>query len=93
MSISKKYEAKSLAGATARVRMLEKQRAKLDDDLGRSLSEIKALRAQRAALAKLAAKGPTFFNPLEVFAAEALRDQILKDLGMNPDGTFIPRPA
>lgn len=41
-------------------------------------------------LAKLAAKGPTFFNPLEAFAAEDVRDKILASMGMKPDGTFLP---
>lgn len=48
------------------------------------------LRSQNIQLAKLAAKGPAFFNPLEVMAAEGVRDRILKDLGMAPDGSFLP---
>jgi hypothetical protein len=31
-------------------------------------------------LAKLAAKKPMFFNPLEAFAAETLRDRILAEI-------------
>lgn len=80
--MDKPYKAKSLAGAQRRVRALLKQRAHLISLLERYVSE-------RKALAKLAAKGPAFSNPLEAFAAEKVRDAVLNELGMNPDGSFL----
>jgi hypothetical protein len=80
--MSKPYTAKSLAGAQRRVRELEKQIKELDKALGRRMEECKIL-------AKLAAKGPTFFNPLEIWEAEKVRDHELRNMNMNPDGTFI----
>jgi len=75
------YKAKSLTGAQRRVRELEQQVAALN-------SLLNQWKCERTALAKLAAKGPAFFNPLEAIAAECLRDGILGSLGMRPDGTF-----
>lgn len=40
-------------------------------------------------LAKLAAAGPAFFNPLEAAAAELTRNTRLRMLDMYPDGKFI----
>jgi hypothetical protein len=40
-------------------------------------SEIKRLQSERLLLAKLAARTPQFFSPLEAMAAETLRDTIL----------------
>jgi hypothetical protein len=80
----KPYTAKSLTGATAYVRLLLKQREEWNATLGRYMKEVNML-------AKLAAKGPAFFNPLEAMAAEQLRDRILRELNMNSDGTFIKR--
>lgn len=80
------YKAKTLSGAQRRVRELMKQREALND-------LIEQLVRERHMLAKLAAKGPAFFNPLEVMEAEQLRDAVLDRLGMNPDGTFKKRGA
>jgi hypothetical protein len=53
---------------------------------------IKELEDETVVLAKLAATGRAFFNPLEAFAAESIRDRILRDkCRLNPDGTFIKR--
>jgi len=48
---------------------------------------IEGLHKERVALARLAAKGPAFSNPIEAWEAEALRDLILASIGLNPDGT------
>lgn len=75
------YKPKSLSGATRRVRELERQIAARDQLLDR-------WKLERRQLAKLAATGPAFSNPLEAMEAEKLRDGILTSLGMRPDGTF-----
>ena len=76
-----KYKPRSLNGAAHKVANLESQIAELNSILNR-------WKAERIALAKLAAKGPAFFNPLEAMAAEKVRDTILDQLGMRPDGLF-----
>lgn len=43
---------------------------------------IRKLRADRLTLAKLAARTPMFFNPLDAFAAETLRDKLLTAAGL-----------
>jgi hypothetical protein len=75
------YKAKTLSGAQRRVRELLKQRDEANEVIGRLMHE-------RIQLAKLAAKGPAFFNPLEAMEAEQIRDLVLARLNMNPDGTF-----
>lgn len=68
-----KYKAKSLSGAQTRVRQLQKQ----VDERDRLLKEFDR---DRKLLARLAAKTPQFFNPLEAMAAETVRDRILSTL-------------
>lgn len=76
------YKAKSLSGAQRKVRELLKRLEAYDQVLTRFHTE-------RLILAKLAAKGPAFYNPIEAARAEALRDKLLKQQGMNPDGSRI----
>lgn len=77
------YKAKTLKGATGRVRALQEQLDHLDKLAGRFM-------LQRQELAKLAAEGPAFDNPLKIYEAKKLRDLILeKECGLNPDGSFI----
>lgn len=84
------YKAKSLRGAERRVRELLKQRDECDELISRLAAERNRALEERNLLAKLAARGPAFFNPLEVMALEKLRDQILCDVWkMNPDGSPI----
>ena len=73
------YKAKTITGAQRRVRELQKQ----NDDLNELASR---LMNERVALAKLAADGPAFFNPLEVMNAKRIRDGILARNGFGPDG-------
>lgn len=47
-------------------------------ELNEALGREKELSARLVLLAKLAAKTPQFFNPMEAWAAETLRDEILK---------------
>ncbi len=80
------YKARSINGAQARVRNLEKQVAYLDKWAGELVQE-------RRILAKLAAEGPAFFNPLDAFAAKTLRDKILeRECRLNPDGSPMEQP-
>lgn len=79
--MKKPYKAKSLTGARRRVRVLEKLMESQRDLLDQYADD-------RKTLAKLAAEGPTFFNPLHVMAAKGLRNSILANMGLNPDGTF-----
>jgi hypothetical protein len=49
------------------------------------------LDAERNVMAKLAADGPCFFNPLEAMEAKRLRDEVLLAQGLAPDGTFLKK--
>lgn len=81
MSRSFPYRARTLAGATKRVRRLQKM-------LREYGAEMREMVAERRALAKLAAEGPAFHNPLEAMAAERLRDRILAhECGLKHDGS------
>jgi len=70
MNRNRLYRAKSITGAQRRVRDLERQVQERDALLERWNKE-------RQLLARLAAKGPAFFNPLEAMYAEKIRDEIL----------------
>lgn len=86
---AKKTRFKSQESAEARVRLLEKRLHELDAIATRYSNELKQQRKLSLLLAKLAAKGPAFFNPLEILDAQRCRDLILSQNGMNPDGSFI----
>lgn len=85
------YTAKSLSGAQRRVRELLKQRKELMADLQRLDQHLNNFLKERIMLAKLAAKGPAFDNPLVAFEAEQIRDDILRRVGLAPDGKFLPK--
>jgi len=80
----KPYKAKSLAGAQRRVRELQKQLQERD-------RYAVIYRSQALLMAKLAAKGPVFYSPLEAMEAETLRDKLLAQQGINPDGSPIAK--
>lgn len=74
------YKAKTLSGAQSMVRRLLNQREELSEIIGKLLKE-------RRELAKLAAEGPAFTNPLHVFEVQALRDRILREeCKLKPNG-------
>lgn len=77
------YKPRSLSGAERYVRCLHSQ---LEDYERYS----KAMRRELLILAKLSAKGPCFFNPLDAWEAESIRDKILRQVGLTPDGTPVP---
>jgi succinate dehydrogenase flavin-adding protein (antitoxin of CptAB toxin-antitoxin module) len=64
------YVAKTLSGAQARVRQLQRQIREIDKLLGQFAKE-------RVMLAKLAADTPQFYNPIIVAEAKQIRDRIL----------------
>lgn len=69
--MTKRYTARTLVGATRRVRQLEDQICVLDQIARR-------YRDERRLLAMLAAPTPQFDNPLLVMEVERLRDEILR---------------
>ena len=79
--MTKPYQAKSLKGAERRVRDLERRNGACSKLLERYTLD-------RRALAMLAATGPAFYNPLNVFDAQHIRDAILaRECNMKPDGS------
>jgi len=81
--MKKPYKAKSIKSAQRRVRELQR----LFDEAVTALGQYAK---DRRNLAKLAAEGPAFFNPIEVAAIKRLRDEILRsECKLNPDGTII----
>lgn len=79
--MSKPYKAKSLAGAERRVRELMKTVKVLDATLGQYMREGEML-------AQLAADGPCFSNPFKIIEAKEVRDRWLRNMNLNPDGTY-----
>lgn len=91
----KPYKAKSIEGAQRKVRQLQRDNEQLRAEL--AYVDRYLVREQHTSrlLARLAAKGPAFDNLMVALEAETRRDQILAELGMNPDGTrkALPLPA
>jgi hypothetical protein len=79
---SKPYKAKTLSGAQAKVRQMERNYRKLDAIAARYMHE-------RDQLALMCADGPAFYHPLAAMAARTIRDRVLKENGYKPDGTRI----
>lgn len=71
--MGKPYASKSLPAANREVRRLRRMYLELD-------AIALGIRQERNVMARLAAKKPQFFNPLEVAAAEKLRDDILRTI-------------
>ena len=82
----KLYTAKTISGAQARVRWLEKRLRNANKTIGDRLADIRTLKAEARRLAKLAAAGPCFNSPLEAYEAEAIRNRVLAEIGLTPDG-------
>lgn len=78
----KKTRFKSIESAERRIRQLQRRIQDYEAICARKTDELHLL-------AKLAATGPAFFNPLEAAAAEKIRDALLHRMRMNPDGTFL----
>ncbi len=70
--MKKPYKAKSLSGAERMVRQQRKLIATQNNLLNQFDYE-------RRMLAKLAAKTPQFFNPMDAWQAESIRDRILPE--------------
>jgi len=88
---AKKTRFKSIETAEKRIRLLDWRLKELEDICTRYRQDAKREREKNLLLAKLAAKGPAFFNPIEAMAAEIARDYILAENGINPDGSPIPK--
>lgn len=80
------YKARSLKGAERRVRELLKQRAY-------HIEILENWNKERKLLAKLAAEGPCFDNPLIAHEAKKIRDHILSLMNLGPDGKFLDRAS
>lgn len=80
----KGYKSRTQSGADRRVRELLKQIDEAETIMCR-------LAADRIALAKLAATGPAFMNAMDAVEAVILRDNVLKNINLHPDGTPIHR--
>lgn len=88
----KPYNPKTIEGAKRRVRELQKQISDCTRWLERQDREIEALKRDRRSLAMLSGIG-CFWNPLDAFSAQALRDRILRDeCNMEPNGKPLPKP-
>lgn len=83
----KKTRFKSVESAEARVRLLEKRMQDYERICARIAADLKTQKRLAVLLAKLAATGPAFLNPLEALDAERCRDLILSENGLNPDGS------
>jgi hypothetical protein len=85
------YKAKTLRGAELEVSRRRRDIVRLNEVIARLATKIGDLEHDRQMLARLAAKGPAFSNPIHAAHAEALRDRILAELGMNPYGKALPK--
>lgn len=72
---------KSIEGAERRVALLERQ-------IEANGGTIRAMVNDMRVLARLAADGPAFDNPLAIIAAKHIRDRVLADINLNPDGSY-----
>jgi len=88
---SKPYKAKTLSGAQAEVRSLRRHLESCHKLVDKFAGENKELRAQLVEMAKLAADGACFDNPILVARVTKLRDEILRSIGLAPDGKFLPK--
>lgn len=86
---TKKTRFKSIEAAEARIRLLEKRIGQLDVICSSYERDYKTAQNVCLMLAKLAADGPAFFNPLDIVTAKQGRDVILRRAGLNPDGSPI----
>lgn len=87
----KLYKAKSIEGAQRKVRQLQRDIEQLRAELADVDRYLVREQHTSRLLARLAAKGPAFNNPLVAWEAESRRDKILAELGVNPDGTPIQK--
>ncbi len=80
----KPYKPRTLKGAESYVKNLRFQLAEMERYDRWKTHAINML-------ARLAADGPTFFDPMKVAEARKIRDETLKNLGLNPDGTPLKK--
>jgi hypothetical protein len=87
----KKTRFKSIESAEARIRILERRIQEYEGICTRYKGDYETAQNVCLMLAKLAADGPAFYNPLEAMAAKQGRDMILHGAGINPDGSPISK--
>jgi hypothetical protein len=80
MAKERLYKATSLRSAERMVRSLRKTLRIECEGHAKCKRELQLM-------AKLAATGPAFYNPLHVVAAQEIRDRILREIGLKPDGS------
>lgn len=85
----KPYVAKTITGAQRKVRELQRDIEQLRAELADVDRYLVREQHTSRLLARLAATGPAFDNPLIAWEAEERRNKILAELGLNPDGTPI----
>lgn len=94
MPTKKLYKAKSLRAAEREVRRLRKHREDDAEIIRQYRLALQNVCAERRILAKLAAKGPCFDNPLAAMEAETLRDRVLRsECRLTPEGKHIQETA
>ncbi len=76
------YKARSLSGAQAKVRHLQKMLNAESTARTLVIAERNRFRHERNVLAKLACDRPMFYSPLHVVEAKKLRDQIIEELSL-----------
>jgi hypothetical protein len=64
----------------------EQRLAQVEAKLEQERDRVERCRQQMLMLAKLAADGPCFLNPLHVAEAKALRNDLLYQAGLRPNG-------
>lgn len=91
MKVKKKPRFKSIENAEKRIRLLEMRLKELDAICLRYKRDYQTAQGVCLMLAKLAADGQAFSNPLDVITAKEGRDMILHGAGLNPDGSSISK--
>lgn len=82
-------KAKSIEAAERKNRSLEQRHQTLESYIDRITRERRLVETHCVLLAKLAADGPAFYNPLEIFEAKRIRDAYLFREGLDRDGSPI----
>jgi hypothetical protein len=84
-----KHRFKSIEGAVRRIRQLEKIIEQYRDISGDLSADNQIFDQDRKLMARLAADGPCFDNPLIIYEAKCLRDRLLAMQRLTPDGKYM----
>jgi hypothetical protein len=84
---------RTIRGAQIHLGKLNAQIDRQAEVIVRLCEKVAQLECDCVDLAKVAAEGPCFNNPLDAWAAKTLRDRILRvKCGLLPDGSRIDKP-